>query len=73
VSGEGTVHSQTTIHMPLHPELQPPYVVAVVELDEGPRLTTNIVGGASEIGSRVRVTWQDRADAPPLPLFTPIG
>jgi uncharacterized OB-fold protein len=70
-SGLGTVYSQATVHVPVHPQLPPPYVIAVVELDEGPRLTTNIVDGETSIGERVRVVWRDRADAPPYPVFTP--
>ena len=44
-------------------------MVAIVTLDEGPRLTTNLVGGDVEIGDRVRVTWRERAGLPPLPVF----
>jgi hypothetical protein len=70
-SGRGTVYSMTTVHMEIAPEFPPPYVVAIVELDEGPRLLTNIVGGPCRIGDRVRVTWRERDGAPPLPLFRP--
>jgi hypothetical protein len=72
-AGTGVVYALTEVHMAPGPEFKPPYVVAVVELDEGPRLVTNIVGGAAAIGDRVRVAWRDRAAAPPLPLFEPIG
>ena len=58
-------------HLPVHPELAPPYVIAVVTLDEGPRLSTNIVDGVTGIGDRVRVVWRDREDAPPYPVFVP--
>ena len=45
-SGRGTVYSYTIAQAPTHPAFREdvPYVVAIVELDEGPRLTTNIVG-----------------------------
>jgi hypothetical protein len=59
----------TTVHMQIAPEFEPPYVVAIVQLDEGPRLLTNVVGGRSRIGDRVRITWRDREGLPPLPLF----
>lgn len=72
VSGEATVYSRTTVHFQIDPALEPPYVAALVDLDEGPRLATNIVGGNAEIGDRVRLTWRDRDDAPPLPVFEPI-
>ena len=71
--GTGTVYSQATVHVPLHPELSPPYVIAVVELDEGPRLTTNIVDGETSIGGRVQVVWREREAAPPYPVFIPVG
>jgi uncharacterized protein len=71
-NGTGTVYSQSRLHMSAGPEFEPPYVVAVVELDEGPRLVTNIVGGDCNIGDVVRVTWRDRVGAPPLPVFEPV-
>jgi uncharacterized protein len=68
-SGHATVYSKTTVRIPVIPEMTPPYVVAVVTLDEGPRLTTNLIGDEPEIGDRVTVTWRERADLPPLPVF----
>jgi uncharacterized protein len=69
--GGGTVYATTTVHMRVSPDLEPPYVVAVVELDEGPRLTTNLVDGEAPIGARVRLAWREREGAPPLPVFAP--
>ena len=71
VSGKGTVYSQTIVHVPFVEGFEPPYAVALVDLDEGPRLLTNIVGGACEIGARVKVTWREREGTPPLPVFEP--
>jgi hypothetical protein len=50
-----------------------PQVIALVELDEGPRMMTNIVGASPEPGnlpldSRVRVTFEPRGDQV-LPVF----
>ena len=67
--GTGTIYSITTVHIPVIPELTPPYRVAIVQLDEGPRLTTNVVDVACAIGDRVRVTWRERSGVPPLPVF----
>jgi uncharacterized OB-fold protein len=67
--GQATVYSKTTIRIPVIPELEPPYVVAIVELDEGPRLVTNLVGPEPGIGERVEVTWRERDELPPLPVF----
>lgn len=72
VSGAGTVYSITTVRKQWVPGFTPPYMVAVVELDEGPRLLTNIVNGEARIGTRVRVTWRDRSGLPPVPVFEPL-
>jgi uncharacterized OB-fold protein len=69
VSGSATVYSKTTVRIPVIEELAPPYVVAIVTLDEGPRLTTNLVGDEPEIGDQVTVTWRERTGLPPLPVF----
>jgi hypothetical protein len=68
VSGEATVYSQTTVVM-----APAPYTVALVDLAEGPRLTTLLVGDSVEIGDPVRLSWQEREDAPPLPVFTRVS
>ena len=71
--GTGTIHSMTTVRRTASPQFAAPYVNAIVELDEGPRLLTTIVDGACKIGDRVRVGWREREKAPPLPVFSPIG
>ncbi len=70
--GRGTIYSLTTIRLPVTPELPPPYLLAIVELDEGPRLVTNIEADAASIGTPVAVAWRARAGGlPPLPVFKP--
>jgi uncharacterized OB-fold protein len=52
-----------------------PYVVAVVETDDGLRRTTNVVGCAPDhvkIGMKVRMTFRQAAAAVALPVFEPI-
>ena len=71
VSGDGTIYSMTEVQVPVSQLLEPPYIVALVELDEGPRLLGNIVDGSANIGDRVKLVWQDRDNAPPLPMWTP--
>ena len=78
-AGTGAIYSMTTVHLRVSPELEPPYVVALVELDEGPRLLTRLVDedgapvrGGVEIGDRVTVAWHDRGDDPPLQVFRPV-
>jgi len=69
-SGRATVYSLTTVRRAIAPEWTPPYVVALVDLDEGPRLTTVIVGEKpASIGDRVRLAWREREGLPPLPVF----
>jgi hypothetical protein len=48
VSGRGRVWSFVVYRRTYHPGMPAPYVVALVELDEGPRLISNIVGCAPE-------------------------
>jgi uncharacterized OB-fold protein len=68
-SGKGIVYSKTIVHIAVVPDLAPPYVVAIVELDEGPRLVTNLADLDIKIGDRVRLAWRDRTGAPPFPIF----
>ena len=76
VSGRGVVHTFTINHHPWVPGFDPPYVVAIVELDEQPglRLTTNIVDCEIDnvsIGMRVEVCFEELDDGAYLPLFAP--
>ncbi|OGR57432.1 MAG: hypothetical protein A2X36_09255 [Elusimicrobia bacterium GWA2_69_24] len=59
-TGTGTVHSFTMIHTPPS-GYSGPYVLAIVELDGGPKLTMQIADcGADEakIGDKVRVEFR---------------
>jgi uncharacterized OB-fold protein len=73
-SGRGTVYSFTVTHQNQAPGFRErlPYVLAVVELEEGVRLMTNVVGSAPDavrIGMPVEVAWQDVTDEVVLPVF----
>ena len=75
VCGRGVVYSYTVARRPTHPVFADlvPMVIAIVELTEGPRLTTNTVGcEASDvsIGMPVTVDYLDNADVT-LPVFRP--
>ena len=66
-SGRGRVHAVTIVRRAPSPEFRDrvPYVVALVDLEEGPRLLTNIVGpnaGSAHIGQAVEVTFEPRGD-----------
>ena len=75
VSGRGHVFTFTINRQPYNPEVDVPYVIAIVELVEqtGLRFTTNIVDCAPEdvtIGMPVEVTFEPAGDAW-APVFTP--
>ena len=76
-SGHGTVASFTINHQPWYPNLDPPYVIAMVELEEQPalRLTTNIVGCPVDevhIGMDVQVVFEQYDDVW-IPFFIPMN
>jgi uncharacterized OB-fold protein len=76
VSGRGTVFSFVVFHRVYHPayEGEVPYVVALIALEEGPRMLSNIVGIAPDkvrCDIPVKVVFDDVADGVTLPKFTP--
>jgi uncharacterized OB-fold protein len=76
VSGRARIGGFTVNHQAWHPAFPPPYVIAIVEIEEAPyvRLTTNIVNcdpGSLHIGMPVRVRFEQVEDAW-LPLFEPV-
>jgi uncharacterized OB-fold protein len=78
-SGRGTVHSFTIVHRAAFPEFQArtPYVVALADLEEGPRMMTNIVGDDAlgvAIGDAVIVEFEARGtDGAKVPQFRRSG
>ena len=73
-SGKGVVYSCTTVHRPQRLEFEVPYTVAIVELEEGWHMLTNIVECPHEeieIGMPVEVTFRKMTDEITLPLFKP--
>ena len=75
VSGRATVATCSINHQPWYPGLDPPYVVAIVEIEEQPsvRLMTNIVGCPPDdvyIGMPVQVAFEQYDDVW-LPFFSP--
>ena len=76
--GTGRVYSFVVYHRVYHPgfEGDVPYVVAIVELDEGPRLISNIVGVALDAvrcDMRVRVTFDDIEPGVTIPKFSSLA
>ncbi|QIK76175.1 bifunctional MaoC family dehydratase N-terminal/OB-fold nucleic acid binding domain-containing protein [Nocardioides piscis] len=73
-SGRGTLHSWVVAHHPRDPAFDYPLLVALVELEEGTRLITNLTGVTAdelEIGMPLVVEWLDADPDLSLPLFTP--
>jgi uncharacterized protein len=74
-SGRGTVYSFTITRKGQGRWRDAaPYVLAYVELDEGPRLLTNIVDCDPEtvhVDQAVEVAWADTGEGPALPRFRP--
>ncbi|MFE4855985.1 bifunctional MaoC family dehydratase N-terminal/OB-fold nucleic acid binding domain-containing protein [Streptomyces sp. NPDC056670] len=71
-SGRGTVYSYVVMHHPPFPAFDPPYAVGLIELAEGVRIVSNVVGAAPDevrIGMPVRLEFL-RVDAElELPVF----
>ena len=76
VSGRGRVFSVVVMHQANHPwfAARTPYAVVVVELEEGARMPSSVVGRephAIRIGMPVEVTFDDLTPEVSLPLFRP--
>jgi len=73
-SGKGTLYTFSVVRQSYHPffRTQVPYAVAWIDLDEGPRLLSNVVGftDPSELacGQTVEVTWEEHEEVN-IPLF----
>jgi uncharacterized OB-fold protein len=76
-SGRATLYSYVINARPM-PGFEPPYAIAVVELEEGPRMMTNIVEcpqtpEALELDMPLEVVFAVQNEAISLPLFRPRG
>ncbi len=76
-SGGGTVYSYAVTHKGEGPFAKvSPFVLAYVELDEGPRVLTNIVDcdpASVAVGQRVTVTFDTAENGTAVPRFRPAG
>lgn len=76
-SGDGTVYAVSVQHK-TGPGRDPddgPYAVALIDLPEGVRIMSNVVGCHPDdvvCGMAVRVTWHDLSDGRKLPMFAPV-
>jgi uncharacterized OB-fold protein len=74
VSGRGRLHSYTIVYQPASAAFRDdaPYIYAVVQLDEGPRMTSNLVDADPEtiqVGQPVEVVFDDVTPEITLPKF----
>jgi uncharacterized OB-fold protein len=74
-SGKARLYSYVIHHRPV-PGFTPPYAIAVVELAEGPRLMTNIIGcpqtpEALQLDMALEVAFEKLDDEITLPMFQP--
>lgn len=72
VSGRGRLHSWVVYHTAYHPAFanRLPYAVALVELDEGPRLLAGVIDEAAQLRADARVELQVRWEGElALPAF----
>jgi uncharacterized protein len=72
--GRGTLYSFALMHQVYDPAFadEVPYNIAIVELEEGVRLTTNVVGCANaelSIGMALEVTFERVSDEVAIPKF----
>jgi hypothetical protein len=73
-SGRGTIYSYTINRRGQGDYRDLAYVLAYVELDEGPRVLTNIVDcdvDSVEVGQQVEVVFHPTANGAALPRFRP--
>ena len=75
-SGRAVLYTYSIVYqndLPPFPE-RVPYVAAIVDLEEGPRLMTNVVDCAFEdlrVGMDLEVTFRTETETVTLPIFRP--
>ena len=77
-SGNGQIYTYTVCHVAAHPafESRVPYVIAMIELDEGVRMLAGIADSDVEriaIGTPVQVYFERISDEVALPMFRLTG
>ena len=75
-SGKGKLYSFTVLYQPAHPSFADdvPYVLGIIDLDEGWRIDTNIINVDPKdvkVGMPVEVVWDDVTPEFTLPKFQP--
>jgi hypothetical protein len=74
LAGTGAVYSYAILHYPQNPSFTYPVIAVLVDLDEGVRLVSNLVGvdpSDVRIGMPVQVTFQETEHEMAVPVFEP--
>ena len=74
LSGRGTLYSYALLHHPRHPAFEYPVFAALVDLEEGVRLVSNLVGVAPDdirIGMPLQVEFTETEGGHQVPVFRP--
>jgi uncharacterized OB-fold protein len=73
--GRGVVYSWTVVYRAATPVFETPYAPAIVTLDEGYQMLTNVIGASTEqlrVGLVVAVDFHEVSDGLWLPYFRPV-
>jgi uncharacterized OB-fold protein len=76
MSGKGEVYTFIIVRVSPRPDWEVPYVLAVIKLNEGPRMVSNVIGIKPEdvkIGMKVEVVYEDVTEQFTLPKFKPVA
>ena len=76
LAGTGTVYSFAILHHPQNPAFEYPVLAALVDLDEGIRLVSNLTDVRKDeirIGLRVEAHFVPTADGAQVPVFRPLA
>jgi len=74
LAGSGVVYSYSILHHPQHPSFEYPVIAALIDLDEGVRILSNLVGIPPEdarIGMPVQVRFEPTRGDMAVPVFEP--
>lgn len=73
-SGRGVLYSWTVVHRPVTPDFATPYVPAIVDVDEGYQMVSNLIGISTDrirAGLPVQVSFEQIDGNLVLPYFRP--
>jgi uncharacterized OB-fold protein len=74
-SGRGSVYSYSVVHRPPRPQFAVPYIVAVIALEEGWHMLSNVLecdASNVSVGLPVKVSFKQMTDTISLPYFVPV-